>query len=1184
MRDRKILQFLFVFYILFLCNIAESQIIINEVSNKNSGQVADEDNEEKDWIELYNKSASPENLSDYFLSDDSSNIQKWTFPPVELNPGVHLLVFASGKNRYPVTGIHWESPVLPGNIFNYIVPTDSTSAEWNQPGFNPVGWKSGKAGFGYSDDDDSSVVETSAMVVYVLKTFALPEEFAFSEVSLDVDYDDGFVAWLNGKEIARAKISGTPGWNTAASGNHEATMYSGGNPEKFTLDANYIKSILVSGTNVFAIEVHNTIGSPDLSLIPFFSFLVDDSVAIFDKSPGWLFPGMRTNYHSNFKIDSKGETVFLYNKKELKLDSIQVRNLGAGWSLGRTTDGADTWGIFAQPTPSLPNSTKAYSLERESVPVFSLAEGFYTGTQNISLSSASATSEIHYTLDGSEPLKTSARYNGIPVSVSSTRIIRACSFSTADKLQSPMVANSYFINANGHSLPVLSISTNNSNLFGGSGIFDNWQQEWEKPCYVEYFDASGLKQFEQSSGIQVDGGAGGSRSNPQHSFRLEFSNNAFGDGELDYMLIPDSPGHKKYKSVYLRNGSNQWLTFQFKDAMECKMMSYETNNYYSACTPVVVYINGAYFGLYEMREKLNDEFFEQNAGASIDSSFNLLSLSYYYQSVLRALNGSVDTFINDYNSFLKLNPAGTTYLEKADQILDLKYYTDYIIAQSWIADTDWPFNNIKIVKGDFTDYRWRFILQDLEWALNPNGWSNSGTDHINYMKNYDPGVPYLRFWKELMKNSKYKRDFINRFADLMNSSYLTENTHSIAQSVYDASFPEMRNEYVRWGGGESQADSRMNQYIANMATFKSELEIRSANVRSNIVSNYGFTRSYSIEMQVQPTGAGNILINTITPEVYPWTGIYFAGNPIRLEAKAYGNYVFDGWEPNTYIKDLNNPVIEADVKLSGYKFTAKFKKLTPDEAIIISEINYSSSDLFPTTDWIELYNYGVNTVNLSGWYIRDDNPAHKWVILGSYILKPNERLVLASDINKFNNTYPDVQNVMGSFGFGLGSPSDSVLLFNSSNKLVAGMKYSNSDPWPAGPFDSGLTLELKDPYLSLNSAQNWFAGCLGGSPGTAFIPCSANGTGGQVSVTGITVYPNPASSLVNIVLPSDMNAQEVTCRIFDIMGREVRTELIHSQVNGKIELSVENLFDGIYILQVSDDRHKQNIKFVKRNE
>jgi hypothetical protein len=1167
----------------FICEISEAQVVINEISNKNSGQVADEDNEYEDWIELYNPSNSACNLAETFLSDDSTNLEKWKFPSYEMQANEHLLVFASGKNRIPAKDHHWESPVLPEHTFFYLVPTSSTPANWNQPDFIPVDWNTGRAGFGYGDNDDSSVVASNTMVIYIRKSFTLPAGFSFKDVDLHVDYDDGFVAYLNGVEIARVNINGTPTWNSAASAGHEALMYSGGQPEKFPIDTSLIKSLLDEGENVFAIEVHNINASTDLSLIPFLSFLVNNSYSLFDRTPSSLIYNDSNNFHTNFKIDSRGEKIFLFNKNENSKETVWVKNLSFGWSMGRVTDGANTWGIFTQPTPSMPNTTKAFAPEREPEPVFSISEGYFTGTQTISLSSTSSTSEIRYTIDGSEPLKTSVLYNGTPIVVVGTKTLRACCFSKAGKLQSRAVANTYFINNSGHSVPVLSVITNNSNLYGAQGIFDNWQQEWEKSCYVEYFDANMQKKFEQFSGIKIDGGAGGSRSNPQHSFRLEFNNNIYGDGEVRYKLIPDRPDRESYNSVYLRNGSNQWLTFQFKDAMECKMMSYNTNNYYSAGTQAVVYINGNYFGLYEMREKVNDEYFEKNYGATIDSTFHLLSLSYYYNSILRALNGSVDTFTHDYNTFLGLLPTDANYLQKADKIIDLDYYTDYVIAQSWIADTDWPFNNIKIVKGDFTKNRWRFVLLDLEWSLNPNGWSNSNTDHIAFMLGYDANMPYLRFWKELIKNQTYKKKFINRFADLMNSSYLPENTTAIAQSVYDSSYPEMRSEFVQWGGGESQATARMNQYASNLNIFKTELKNRSNTVRNNIVSNFGLTGSYTLELQVQPEGAGVIQINTISPEVYPWTGVYFAGIPIRLEARGVGNYVFDGWEPNNKITDPNNPVIESDVKTNGYKFIAKFRKQTPALAVTISEINYSSTLDFPNTDWIELFNYGQTTVDLTGWYITDGIAEHKWIIPGSFYLKTNERLVLTSNINKFNNTYPNVQNVVGSFGFGLSSSSDSIQLFDNYNKLIAGLKYSSQSPWPTEAYDQGMTLELIDPDEDLSKAENWFAGCLGGSPGLAYSQC---GTGISISSESLkaTLYPNPAIDQVYIVLPATMNYQKISCRIFDIMGKEVLAETFQAISQFNLNLSVADLSEGFYILQLSDGNLQQNLMFVKQKD
>lgn len=1176
--------FLLLLLTVFFFHTSKAQLLINEISNKNSGQIADENNSFEDWIELYNPSASAIDLAGYYLSDDSLNFEKWAFPSYQMLPGNHLIVFASSKDRTaPPESYHWESPILPQQTFNYIIPTVSTPTNWMQPYFiTPASWSKGQAGFGMGDNDDVTVVPSFTMAVYIRKSFVLPEGFNYEDIALHVDYDDGFVAYLNGVEIARKFINEVPTWNSGTTTSHEATMYSGGKPEKMTLNTTLVKSLLITGENVFAIEVHNNISSSvDISLIPYLSFKVSDQqTPIFDQTPTSLFASGSDYLHTNFKIDGKGEKIYLFNKKANTLETVWVKDLSYGWSLGRVTDGANTWGVFLQPTPAQANTTKAYSTLREPEPVFSVAEGFYAAKQTISLTTPSPTAEIRYTLDGSEPTATSTQYKGIPITIATTGLIRAGCFSAVNKLPSRSMANSYFITTTGHSLPVLSIITNRTNLYGTTGIFDHTDQEWERPCYVEYFDQDKQKKFEQFSGIQIDGGAGGSRSHPQHSFRLEFNHKAYGDGDVDYPLIPDRPNRKDYKSIYLRNGSNQWLTFQFKDAMECEMMSYQNLNDYSHCTPAVVYINGEYFGVYEMREKLNDEYFEENYKATVDSTFQLLSLSYYYKSVLRAINGSVDTFTNDYNQFISLSPTGTGYLQKADQILDLDYYTDYIAAQSWIADTDWPFNNIKIVKGDFSNHRWRFLLQDLEWSLNPNGWENSSFDHINYMLNSASG-PYIGFWKELIKNPTYKRTFINRFADLMNSSYLPENTTGIAQSIYDDSYPEMRAEYVKWGGGESQATSQMTKYASNLAIFKSELNNRSNTVRTNIVSNFGLTSKYTIELQVQPANAGVVRVNTISPEVYPWTGVYFGGVPIQLEAKGMGNYVFDGWEPNTFIKDVKNPVVDADVKVNGYKFIAKFRKITPDRAITISEINYNSSEAYPAGDWVELYNWGQTAIDITGWYLTDSEQTHRWVISGTVSILPNNRLVLASNKSKFSAVYPNVKNVLGSFEFGLGTPSDSVQLFDSSGKLITGLQYSSDSPWPTEANATGKTLELKDPSISLNLSANWFAGCEGGSPGTDYVKCTT-WTDPSIEVLAAKLYPNPVLDQLNIVLPSGINIQKLTCRMFDIMGKEVKAEEFEPGSQHILKFSVSSFPQGIYIVQLSDGSFHQNLKFVKQ--
>ena len=144
---------------------------------------------------------------------------------------------------------HWESVVLPGDYWDYLVPTSQPNSNWNQLGFNASSWNSGPSGFGYGDGDDATVL-SSTMSVYLRKTFEITDASAVGYVVLDIDYDDGFVAFLNGQEIARNLVSGeVPGFNQASEGYHEALLYQGYGPERFEVDL----SMLTTGTNILAV-------------------------------------------------------------------------------------------------------------------------------------------------------------------------------------------------------------------------------------------------------------------------------------------------------------------------------------------------------------------------------------------------------------------------------------------------------------------------------------------------------------------------------------------------------------------------------------------------------------------------------------------------------------------------------------------------------------------------------------------------------------------------------------------------------------------------------------------------------------------------------------------------------------------------------------------------------------------
>lgn len=778
----------------------------------------------------------------------------------------------------------------------YLEPDASTPADWNTPSYNADSWGEGTAGFGYGDEDDNTITNSSIPSVYIRREFEITDTSVIEIAILHVDYDDSFVAYLNDVEIARSNIGDNPAWNTLANGNHEALMYQGNDPEKFVLDMSLVRDIWNQGNNLLAIEVHNVnLTSSDLTLIPFLSFGIRTAETYFQPVPEWFPANTGQFMHTNFKIDPDGETLYLSSPGGAILDSLFVPRTPMNASVGRITDGALATGIFPDAIPGASNNTsQAFTNGSEPVPLFSVEAGFYYSPFSVSLSSDSPTSVIRYTTDGSDPTASSNIYSGNPVTISSTTTIKAKCFSSSDKLPSPPGAATYFINES-HVLPVISISTDNENLYGPTGIFDNIDEEWNKPCYIEYFDEYKKLIFKQEAGIQIDGGWGGSRHHPQHSVRIEPGHGTLGDGDVKYPLIPDRRNRESYSSFYLRNGSNQYNVLQYKDGLQVKAIAKNTHTYYSGYSAIVAYINGSYFGLYELREKLNDDFLEENYLMDNDS-LDMLTLSAFRGSILQAIDGSVEPFWEDWDYFLSLSPHDAGYLDQVGELLDLDNYTDYIIAESWIGNTD----------------------------------------------------------------------------------------------------------------------------------------------------------------------------------------------------------------------------------------------------------------------WFELYNGADYPVDIGGWYFTDSEPEHVYQFPAMASIDANSRLVVAHNTGDFGAKYPEVSNYTGPFYFKLGTHVDAIMLYDNTDKLIASVNYSHIFPWPLNGDETGRTLELRNPAGDLNDPSNWFAGCIGGSPGSPFSSCHVIGIPELPiqTLNSLSAYPNPASDYVNIGVSLQRGYKNCTLKVYDMLGTEVYS------------INTGHLAEGAYVISL----------------
>ena len=911
--NKILTQLSFCIVLLLSCIPLNAQIVINEGSNRNFSTIADEDNEFKDWIELYNSGIDTMNLANYALTDDNTNPRKWIFPNFKIGPHQFKIIYCSSKDRKPISGFQ---PTLATNNYTPVVG-------WNTHTMvNPFYW----------DGSSNIVINICSYNANGYTTNSIFNQTATSFYSTVFSYVDNSAdacvfsngtpvqqrpnIKLNGRIIGTGIINNGQFDYPAPYGNW---YWSARHQMLIRADELIAAGLSAGPINTLSFDVVSTDPATTYTYIDF-SF----SSTLADQITGTFTPlNTSLNLHTNFSLSSSGETVYLYNNNQNLISQLNVNCINTDNSKGCKQDGINDIVFFNSPTPIATNNNSQTYHQYLQPPVFSKPSGLYSGGFNVTMNNPNTmTSTIRYTLDGTDPSLNSSIYNGNSINIGSSKVLKARVFCDT-MLTSPLKAASYLIAVN-HTTPVLSVITDNNNLYGGSGIFDNWQTDWEKPAYAEYFNTDRSLIFSQPTAIQIDGGAGGSRSNPQHSFRLELDNSVLGGGSVNYPLFPDKPWRNKYSRLYLRNGSNQYLIYPYKDALGVKALCKETKNYYSTYRPVSVYINGAYFGLYELREKFDEEYFKEAENAD---SIELLSVSYWYGGILRSVIGSVDSFYTAYNRFNALDVTAADYWEQADKYFDMKYYNDYIIAETFIQNQDWPYNNIKIYRSNKTNFSYRFAVIDIELSLQPNGWTSATDNPIAFLYAQASGYPYSNIWLKSMQNPKFKNYFINRYADILNTSYLPSRLNAIEDSMYTEARPEMFKEYARWGD-PNNITQQMNDFRGNHLTMQSEFSKRGKIVRDFIQSDLGMTSQVNVTLKSFPADGGKVKISTITPGPLPWTGVYFNGNPVGLTAMPNLGYEFSHWDTNRIFRTIDtasyiNLNIDRDVT-----FTAVFKKTT----------------------------------------------------------------------------------------------------------------------------------------------------------------------------------------------------------------------------------------------------------------
>ena len=1186
-----------ILYILFLFEFLLGQTIqINEIVSTNGTVLYDEDGDTPDWFELYNTSGQEINLNGFGITDDPNDLSMWVFPSIVLEPNGFLVIFASDKNRKDLVA-EWDAVINWGDSWSYWPGTSAPISNWDDPGTDISNWSTGPSGFGYGDNDDNTNLG-QIISVFARKTFQIDDPTMITKALFHIDYDDGYIAYLNGEEFSRRNM-GAPNsqvyYNETTTGLHEAEIYSGGFPEEISIDLNEFP--IVTGDNTLAVEVHNyNTSSSDLSCIPFLTLGYNSEIDNATE-PHQLMVLPSSYLHTNFKLSSNGDDLILSDQDENVLDSIFTGTLETDMSLGRYFE-SSSWVLFAEPTPGSSNSTSSYAGALSPIE-FSMASGFYNQAQiSVELSTPDESATIYFTTDGTTPTMNDFNY-GYSIPLTSTTVIRARAFLNG-WLPSETESKTYIFGEDeAEGLPVVFLSTDPSTFFdedtgmyvmGPNASWDfpyfgaNFWEDWERPIHFEILETDGSG-YAANAGVKIFGGW--SRAFPQKSFSI-FSRSYYGPSTFDYTLFTDSE-IDTYEAFILRNSGNDWESTMLRDGFITSL----TNNLnidHQQYRPAVLYLNGEFWGIQNIREKVNEHFL---ASHHLINAENIDLLDIQGVNEENIVHGTNIDYVNLLD-YLDNQDMGDPIVQNAlENWIDIESYMSYQAFQIFIDNRDWPGNNIKFWRDHRVGGKWRWILYDtdfgfsiwesnaytyntLSFALNPNGpgW---------------PNPPWSTFlFRRMMDNDHFKHSFINIYCDLLNTvfqpNYLISHLDSIANNIEEI-IPIHR---ARWYNNGNWPNSTVNwqNRINTMANFSIN---RRSYAINHIKNEFDLPNIAQTSLNIVPEGAGSIQLNTLKIIESGWNGYYFPTIPIEARAIPNEGFQFSSW--------LEFPDSNATIHVQvtdPFTLTAVFIPTNLSSGTtVINEINYNSSDDYNSDDWVELINPGEIEIDISDWILKDDDNSHGYTIPDETVIQPNNYLVLAKDMDLFSSSYPDINNVIGPFDFSLSGGGDQVRIFDSDGVLIDSVQYDDIDPWPVEPDGNGPTLELINPTLDNLLSESWAASTDNGTPG------AQNSTYDNLSSDLKSIipekihlypsYPNPFNPITTIsfdipnTVVGTMNASSL--HVFNIKGQRVETLLNETIKPGKhnIQWHPKNISSGVYFLQFKygEEVITQKITFMK---
>jgi hypothetical protein len=584
-----------------------------------------------------------------------------------------------------------------------------------------------------------------------------------------------------------------------------------------------------------------------------------------------------TALHAGFRLSGDGEYLGLFDPQGNLSDEITYSIQAGDVSYGRNAANASQWLYFGEPTPGAPNSPYgSATMETPGVPVFSLPEGFYASPQMLHLGTQEPGAVIRFTFDGTTPGGGSAVFaDSFPLNLNLT--IKARLY-VPGKMPGKVVTKSYFINED-NQLPVIAISSNTANLYGFDfGILQNAVKDREVPATIEYFEpGTGERAFIAGVGLRVFGTS--IFNLPQRPISVRFKEK-YGDEILKYPLFEGKPV-PRYSAFLLRNGGNDYNTAYFRDGLGVQLVKDKMNIDYQDYKPCVVFINGEYNGIYELRERLDEQYIGSNHEINADNLD-------YLEDSLNVVAGDRYTFQELMDFVRQSDLADSINFAKAAAQTDLDEATNYLILRAFIGYQIADLNN-RYWRNRDTGSKWRWIAADLEHAFGQLGGDAVDENTIAKLAGLAGDLPEWStlLFKRFLQNPGFRDEFIQRSAAYLNTIFQPAATLATVDSLKNLLQAQMPRHIGRWHSPPS-----MQAWQGNIGLVKTFLENRPAHYRRHLTELFGKQDSALVSMQI--VGHGKVVLSGVAFSEN-MNGHFFKNAQISLRAVPDPGHRFVAW-------------------------------------------------------------------------------------------------------------------------------------------------------------------------------------------------------------------------------------------------------------------------------------------------